>query len=842
MTNVLTQSKEFSDRNLFNTTLGVTFDNPTHPVASQDEVVPTQRAARSMNDIEFDISDALRKPVKMDVVNFGVAATKGNILASYDLPADCLKSAFQRIPFDHFAYFRGHIKFSFKLNATPMVAGRLVAVFVPMMDVAGINNWYPQTYHGGWATTLPSVTLDPSKGLASGELIVPFVNTTNYYELLPSSAVERDGSTWGTVAIIVMNELRTGNSGVSNVQITPYVSFEGKVFVPISGTYTQGNSISSTTNVYAAKNSHVDYMGDKFDQKTGAIKPNVSPEIGIPPGMHAPNVNKPPITIQRDLHPNMNNTIAPHTMERMTMDPDTVQPSDPEHFGQDCDEMDFKCLLTKPFRISFRQWTTAQSEGTLLYSSHIWPHMVVNGSATGTDTTQKDVMMTPMDAVARHFTAWKGSIRVRIEAVGTVFHTGILNITFSYGQFSESVPLTTYGAVLNIQQNKSVVLDIPYHSNRPWLLTAGQQDGVGDTSRHLPHLSLGRLDVHVGNKLVAPDTVANLIEFNIYAAAGDDMAFYYPRTHQYEVNDPYSHFVATNFGYQCQAVPVSLKAEDDRRGFLYMDEKPADWCATSGKRKVEDCNTSDQPSVIQDVGVTETQSKDRKEEVVHEDDTELPTMPTRPDDEQPQSNLALADKQATMGLSRFYGDCEHYGGEACVSIRDFLRQFKHLSTINVGTSSTKWSPYELDKTRTSPFHCLSTGYALMRGSMRFLFIMQPNNAGAPIGHYPIVHIGVDNNFVGDANITVPSFVMGGSVPSKMVEIPFISPNSSSRTPYGHRISVYSNYMQYRFHFQASEACDISIYMAMANDFRFGAFRGFPHMRLYAANAPVPGTP
>lgn len=822
-----------------------------------------------MDDVTFDVSSSMKKPVAMDVITYNTGHTKGTVLASYDLPFDCLKSAFQEIAFKHFVYFRGHIRMSFKLNATPMVAGKIGVAFVPQMNLDGINNYYPSTYHGGWVPQLNSVYLDPSKGLASGELVVPFTSTCNFLELVPEVAFEQDGQVWGTIVVVVMNELRTGTSGITSVQIRPYVSFEGQVFVPRGGTFAQGNSISSTTNVYAGKNSQVKYTGDDFDQKTGAIKPNVSPEIGIPPGMHAPSINKPPVTIQRDLHPNLNNTISPISLERMTQDPESIQPADFEHFGVDCDEMSFKCLLTKPFRNTFRQWTNAQAEGTLLYQTYVWPHMVVNGSAVDTTTAEKAVMMTPMDAVSRHFTAWKGGFKIRVEAVGTVFHTGILNITFSYGQFNSVEPLTTYGAVLNIQQNKSVVLDIPYHSNRPWLFTYGGQDGFGSGADHLRHFSLGLLEIHVGNKLVAPDTVANLIEVNIYVAAGEDFALYYPRVHQYSVNGPYSRHAPTGLGYQVESVVGLLS---NNKGEIYLDERALvskddqnvpttegtivnnKFVHTVGINKgmvedaspfsigrdvttisVSDCNVLD-PALCDDKpsAITKAQSKD----------VTLPgaVVATREEDEQPQTSLAEATNQATMGKEHFYPGISHYG-EACVSVRDYLRQFKNVATLSVTTGNLKWSPFELsDATRISPWHTMSLGYSLMRGSMRFLFVVHDHDGTSPLDHFPIVHIGVDNNFNGDNNFSIPSFVIGGAVPTKMVEIPFICPAANSRTPYGHRIGLRSAFMAYRFHLTSVQNVRVGVYMASGTDFRFGAFRGFPDMKLFAPNSPIPGTP
>nr|QIN96635.1 MAG: hypothetical protein [Picornaviridae sp.] len=199
-----------------------------------------------------------------------------------------------------------------------------------------------------------------------------------------------------------------------------------------------------------------------------------------------------------------------------------VSPS-PVHVGLSEDEMSFDYITQKETYIRTLSWGIADKPDTVLSSMRVSP--------TFYDTANSvEYHLVPMFYLARLFSYWTGSIKVRIQVVCSAFHRGKLRIFHDpCTSGGDGTTWTTNNNVLlDISEEREVTIEIPYMQARQWSQVLGFNNGTGFLDLNSNNQGAltdtnGALNILVMNKLVTPDpTVVAPAYINLYVSAGKD--------------------------------------------------------------------------------------------------------------------------------------------------------------------------------------------------------------------------------------------------------------------------------------------------------------------------------
>lgn len=259
----------------------------------------------------------------------------------------------------------------------------------------------------------------------------------------------------------------------------------------------------------ASKAMPVNFLGDAMGYFTGLL------------GLDNPTipVNDPSVVI-RACGP-MNYSVGPEYVEKMTVYPSSMNQVTDENFGTIVDEMDFNYLKKRySYLGSFEQQKT-DTPSTLLYTVPIHPMPFTNPKVVG-QTLQSGNVVPLLSYLGLPFRYWTGSLVYKIQVSASSMHTSKIFVAFNYGLYGDPKDLfdatSQYGVAYEIAQGSNEFeFRVPFVSVTPYKLTC---NGQMDSS-----MSLGNLHVVVLNSLVAPDSVAPYISFNIFLAGGPDFSY-----------------------------------------------------------------------------------------------------------------------------------------------------------------------------------------------------------------------------------------------------------------------------------------------------------------------------
>jgi hypothetical protein len=140
------------------------------------------------------------------------------------------------------------------------------------------------------------------------------------------------------------------------------------------------------------------------------------------------------------------------------------------------------------------------------------------------------------------FQEWRGTLKFRLAAAKTAFHTGRLRITYHPGIYGSDALIGTvsenaYNWILDLSVSSELEFEIPYVSNVPWKeVYLGPYD---DDNWDLERFSTGTITVTVLNELRrASDSVANNVPLNMWISGGEDIAFAIPDFARYTIAEP----------------------------------------------------------------------------------------------------------------------------------------------------------------------------------------------------------------------------------------------------------------------------------------------------------------
>lgn len=463
-------------------------------------------------------------------------------------------------------FYRAGFRILVTFNASQFHAGKLILTWHPAILgsalASGWQNGYDSLFY---ETMLPHITVNAEQS-ASVEFDIPFSMLSSMYSRFDTAM----DFSLGYLQLKVLNQLRTYSAAPQVVYVSVFATMiSPEVHVPIASNATiqnptffrkdnlnplfiendteaQGletsfsNSSANTSKnsgaisqLTSAAASGASAFAQAETNPIGAIKSGIDATESAIAGMSSlfagkfdyPNDTVNPETFMRMTTQNLAlGGKAHNTSYELDLYPKQLHTVPFDYFGGTSDPMFVRDLVTIPSYVATYQVNETMMPQTQIFSFRVGPSIFGNGIAADT------YVPSWLSSISSHFCLWRGSIRLYLQAVASRFHSvrlvGIWSPHASVNNPSTDLSSQTQSPyfVWDIQEDKEIVIDLPFNMNVPWLktLALGVASGI-DTTPQQSYLSYsGIFQLYVQNTLIGPADVNNVIDVNIWASAGPD--------------------------------------------------------------------------------------------------------------------------------------------------------------------------------------------------------------------------------------------------------------------------------------------------------------------------------
>lgn len=499
---------------------------------------------------DTSIPDFLAKPQIITRGTWTSASSANAELYSFSIKDKLFSSPLWLKKLENFNLFRGTACVRIQINANPFQQGRLLMHYVPCYTNL-IDSGTPAAtlYNVDLATKTTQAGIELDARDTAAEMRMPYVAPAHYVDRANTAA----SYDWGTVFLSVMSPLRTGAAGDLGIDYQVFLWFEDfELAAPCFLTEAMASKIKP-----ARKRKNIRFASALAAEKNIAAStpiatalsdvarianglssvPMIAPLAG--PVAWAANLASGVASVFGWSKPQL--SVAPGFMVTREMPyaatADGVDTSYPLSLStsnclaiSDCcsirgeDEMSFAFLKRIQSNVGSFEWTSAISAGTVLYSKAVSP-LTIGKLTTRTIGTSIATYETgsPLSYMAHDFRMYRGSIKMRLSFVKTIFHSGRLLITFNPvpGISYTSPAVTIDGStpmlreIIDIRDTKEIDLVLPYYAASNYL------DVVE---------SIGTLSIVVLSELRVPEAASGTVEALIYYGGGDDFEYQVPRS------------------------------------------------------------------------------------------------------------------------------------------------------------------------------------------------------------------------------------------------------------------------------------------------------------------------
>lgn len=482
----------------------------------------------------MDIKSFMGKPILLQAGVFSVGDTFSTFTGSkLELPRQIVTNQLMSPKFQGFFGFRATMVFRWVINGNPFQQGRYLLCYCPL---GGLNlgsqkavQWEKlHTNSLTERTQLPHIELDVACD-TEGIMRIPFDSNLNFFPLRGTSVGLWGG--WGTLQVYPYSALLSP-TGPTTTPYAIYASFEdielvgaavpqmGRDPIAVENKSRGQGPLSSVAFSFskAAKaltpipmisgmastaSWALDIIGNSA-KAFGFSKPaSESPgcRMLIAPAQYAGNVDGQDLSFMA----------AASSENRLSVIPGM--------FGTDVDQMDISYVAQIPAWYNTTSWGVGSPQATQIISFELRPSFFINYTNLG---VFQFANLTPLAFCNNFFGYWRGSLRVKFKFVKTVYHSGRLSFSYSPLDTKVAAPPSPYltndylhREIIDIRNCNEVEFTIPYQNMSPWC----------DVSN-----SIGYLNVHVVDPLVAPASVSQTIDIIAEWSGGPDIEFANPNS------------------------------------------------------------------------------------------------------------------------------------------------------------------------------------------------------------------------------------------------------------------------------------------------------------------------
>lgn len=512
--------------------------------------LPTSFIGASRSTYHQDIREFLEKPINLGTYTWTAGGTPGTVLNQFDFPANLLASDLIKSKTRGYLGLRAKVQIRVQLNANKFAQGRMIICWLPM---GSETRMYPgmRTRNLKSLTQLPHVGLDANTG-TEAVLHMPYVSNQLKYNVLETSGV--------IGRVFIAEYLALANPSGDAIEYTVWANFTD-IDLDIPTYNSQSGSIRNLPPSEAESQPFARSLKALKSVVTGiAGIPNLAPAIGMPRWLSnitdglamALGYSKPVsavestrvVAMQYPYQPSQDG--ADISMKLGSVD-NKVMGMD-GFSGTSVDEMALNYLASIPSWHYTLNWKETDPGG-LLFNIYANPSLWVDTYVDGNGVTSYDC--TPASYLCQFFQYWRGGIRVTLKCAKTSFHTGRLVIAYLPGVATNTaLSLTDYAFrdIIDLREGNEWTFDFPYMATQSWKSTTRARDVAGAPS----YDSLGLISIYVLNKLNAPTSVSNNIDFAVEVSMLEDAEFAGPLGVDLE---PYDR----GFSAQSGAIPEAIE-------------------------------------------------------------------------------------------------------------------------------------------------------------------------------------------------------------------------------------------------------------------------------------------
>nr|ASM94050.1 hypothetical protein [Barns Ness breadcrumb sponge picorna-like virus 3] len=187
-----------------------------------------------------------------------------------------------------------------------------------------------------------------------------------------------------------------------------------------------------------------------------------------------------------------------------------------EDTATSADENSIKYLVTKPSLLFQGNLNVNMAPNTTVWSTLLAPNVNVMRSQ---DFGENSFQPSLLGFVTVPYAFWRGSLKYKFQFITSKVHTLRVAVLTHYGTTSEAITLGEafgqYGSVFDVTAEQTEFeVEVPWRFDRPWARISHGSMG----SEYI----MGELSLRIINPLVANNTVAESVDFNVFISGGDD--------------------------------------------------------------------------------------------------------------------------------------------------------------------------------------------------------------------------------------------------------------------------------------------------------------------------------
>jgi len=481
------------------------------------------------------IKDFLAKPYLLTSLQWTSASATNVNLYSVDI-GPLLASVTQwEFKIRGFELIRGTFNFRVQLNASPFQCGNLLIHYLPnYANRISVDATYAARYNTSLVQKFqhPNIQLDCRDSIAL--LSVPYIAPTPYYD------VKTGAHDWGRIFIDVISPFSSGAAGILNAEITvfgywsdvelaaPIVPQSSKKerFTAMNGKSLEerefklgpvANGLKAVSSA-ASSLSSIPFLSAVMSPLSWAA--DVGSQIASIFGWSKPRANEHTSIIARQSTRYYGTGDGTDVSVPTTLTCQNAVKVTDDYTIRSDDEMSLKYLLSIPTYMGLVNWTTSAASGTLLATYEVRPRLMSTSATNVVGAfTYSYTYGAPLFYLSNFFGFYRGSMKLHIKGVKTIFHSGKLLITFTplAATLSVTPNVTTsiysFREIVDIRESSDITLNLPYMLSRPYLKQTQ---------------NIGTVNIYVLNDLRCPETVSQDIDLMVFFTAGDDFEFQVP--------------------------------------------------------------------------------------------------------------------------------------------------------------------------------------------------------------------------------------------------------------------------------------------------------------------------
>lgn len=525
---------------------------------------------KSAGDPNWSVADSASKWTYVKTVDWllsSIATTtvSGSVL---DIPFSLLTTAQAAYPFTQFLQWRGGVTIRFSVDGSPFHMGMVRAVFLPL----AMNVNFPAAQSSlTQDSLLPHVKIF-ANSTEDVEFYVPFVNPRDFLSLSDSTSSSWLMNTLGQMVLVVGNQLNVAAGGAPSIPISIYVSFSedsrfiipapraaiglrgiGECLLPgeVVRTEMWAGMAATLLEPIVKKILPKEVIADPIHKigKGRADKPNntVQPHYVIPRQMGY-----------------LSNSTQIEQIERLSYVPSFNDEAEPDDFQITQDETDIDWLLAKKSWANTFGWSTSDASNTVLWTRRIEAFADMYNVLTTTTGAGLEVSL--LGHLAALHEKWRGPMEFEIELIGSDYHRGKLFFGVHYGVIAAPTAFATaanqFGVFIDLIPGKrSYTVTVEYNAYTKWLYVGNGKnfDSVATADRS----GMGIMSIRVVNQLVAPLSLPNRIEVNVYVGGGKGLQLAEPGLSNCSLRPVFLQGLEGNEG--AEEPKIGLSANEDKK-------------------------------------------------------------------------------------------------------------------------------------------------------------------------------------------------------------------------------------------------------------------------------------